>query len=186
MSQKLVHNGGDSSTRTSFDVACMILLKLLAENQRSYSITGLANETKLHRKTVEKCINLLETIENKWLEYYRLKSQNVDKKRIVALERRNGLLSYPDEVQKLILRVNHFPRPSEEVYTLLHLYLKEATIPEKALSINGKDEIIKKLLKQGQIKKADKEALYLSEEGIIVAKGALKIFPDLEKHKYLK
>jgi hypothetical protein len=39
-----------SSSRTSLTETCDAVLKLLAEEQKSYSITGLAKDTRLHRK----------------------------------------------------------------------------------------------------------------------------------------
>lgn len=41
-------------------------------------------------------------------------------------------------------------------------------------------------LKQGQIKESLNGSLYLSDEGIIIAKGTLDIFPDLKKQKQEK
>jgi hypothetical protein len=40
-----------------------------------------------------------------------------------------------------------------------------------------------KLLKQGQIRELKKSRYYLTEEGIIVTKGTLQIFPELEKYR---
>jgi predicted transcriptional regulator len=182
MSQRLVHD--DASPRTPLDEAIKQILKLLVENEKSFSITGLARESGLHRKTVQKCIELLVVLEDKWLEDYKLKLHEVDNRKLVALERRIGLLSYPEEVQRFIIKAKYFPMPSEETYLMIYLYLKDATSPEKALSLK-ENEIVKKLIKQEKIKKKKekKETYYLSDEGITIAKGALQIYPDLKKQK---
>jgi DNA-binding transcriptional regulator YhcF (GntR family) len=189
MSQKLVHGDDDSVTRTSFYDAIMKIMKLLSENQKSYSIASLARESKIHRRTIQKSIELLENLEGEYLENFRIKLQKVDNKKIIALERRTGLLSYPEEVQKFIIKSKYFPLPSEETYMLVHLYLRNAKSSKDAIEIKGgkySEKIINKLLKQGQLIKTttDKEnRLYLSAEGIVVAKGALQIYPELEKQK---
>jgi len=64
---------------------------------------------------------------------------------------------------------------------LIHMHLKEATLPEKAISLE-KDATVQKLVKQGQILKAEHAlTFYLSDEGKIVAEGALKLFPELRE-----
>jgi predicted transcriptional regulator len=178
MEQKLLE-----SKRTPLDEACELIIKRLSEEPKPYSITSLARESQLHRKTVEKAINLLVMLGEKWLDNYRLKLLTVDNRKIVTLESRTGLLSYPEDIQRLIVRARDFPMPTPEVYLILNLYLYGAISPERAIPVKGKNEILRKLLKQGQIEKQEKSKYYLTEEGIIVAKGALWVFPDLEKHR---
>jgi hypothetical protein len=186
MKQKLVEGRSQSnsnSNRTSLDDACEVIIKQLLEKQKPYSITGLAKEAGLHRKTVEKSINLLLTLEEIWNEYYRLKLNTIDNRKIITLESRTGLLSYPEDIQRLIIKARHFPMPTQEAYVLVNLYLNGAVSPKNALPVEGKKEILNKLLKQEQIKEQGKSHYYLLEEGIIVAKGTLRIFPELEKNK---
>ena len=174
MKQKLV-DYPDSINRTPFYEACEIIFKTLVEQQKPYSITGLARESRLHRKTVEKCINLLWNLEQNWLENYRLRLQSIDNNRkLIALERRTGLLSYPEDIQKLIIKAEHFPLPSQEAYVLVNLYLNNAVSSDNAIRLierqEEKREILKKLLKQGQIKEKENSYFYLTDEGITVAK----------------
>jgi DNA-binding transcriptional regulator YhcF (GntR family) len=177
MNQKLLE-----SSRTSLDEACGEIIRRLSEQQKPYSITSLAKESQLHRKTVEKAIKLLLT-EQEWLDNYRLKLLTVDNRKIITLESRTGLLSYPEDIQRLIIKARHFPMPTPEVYPLVYLYLNDAISLEKAISVKGKNEVLQKLLRQGQIREQKKSRYYLTEEGIIVAKGTLRIFPELEKHR---
>jgi hypothetical protein len=154
----------------------------LAKEQKPYSISGLAQNTGLHRQTVEKCIELLTALEANWLENYRVKLVNVDNKRkFVTLEKRTGLLSYPEHIQQLILRAVHFEMPNPETQLLVNLYLKDARTAGKGIKV-GDDPIVTRLIKQGQLLKSGDRA-YLSDEGVIVAKGALKIFPFLNEYK---
>jgi hypothetical protein len=178
MKQKLLE-----SNRTSLDEACEQIIRRLLEEQKPYSITGLAKDSQLHRKTVEKAINLLLNLEQNGLDNFRLKILTVDNRKIVTLESRTGLLSYPEDIQRLIIKARHFPLPTPEAYTLVYLYLYGAISPKKAILVRGKKEEVGILLKQGQIRELKKSRYYLTEEGIIVAKGTLQIFPELEKHR---
>src|ERR687898_958926 len=108
MKQKLIE-----SSRTPLDEACEEIIRRLSEQQKPYSITSLAKESQLHRKTVEKVIKLLLT-EQEWLDNYRLKLLTVDNRKIVTLESRTGLFSYPEDIQRLIIRARDFPMPTPE------------------------------------------------------------------------
>jgi len=182
MSQRLLHDGVG---RTPLDEAIKEIFKLLVEREKSYSITGLARESGLHRKTVQKCIELLADLEDRWLEDYKLKLHEIDNRKFIALERRTGLLSYPDEVQKFIIKAKYFPMPSEETYIILNLYIKDASSREKAVQVEEtvEDEMLKKLIKQEKIKKKQDGTYYLSDEGITIAKGALQLYPYLKEQK---
>ena len=143
------------STRTPLAEACEDLLKLLIETQQPYSITGLAKKSQLHRKTVEKCLFLLENLQKKWFENYRLRIYEVDNKKIIGIEKRTGLLAYPEELQNLIIKLEHFQHPSDDACLLLSLYKKKATTSRKAVTLeeNGMTD---KLVGQGQLKKDGK------------------------------
>ncbi len=187
MKQELVNGSerkDDNSTeagRTSFAQACETVMKILAEQKKPFSISGIAKESRLHRKTVEKCIELLSNLESKWLDDYRLALHTVDNRKIITLERRTGLLSYPPEIQKLILRAQHFPMPSSETYVIINLYLQDAK-SEKQSVLLEENEVVERLVMQGQIVKSI-TGFYLSEEGITVAEGALELYPFLKQHK---
>jgi hypothetical protein len=179
-------------------------MKQLAEEQGPHSISGLSRDAQLHRRTVEKVIELLFELEKNWLDTYRVKLDNLDdRRRIVSLERRTGLLSYPKEAQSYIIKSKYFPIPSKETSVMTYLYLKGATTPEKAISLPEggdreiEDEVTRRLVKQGKIIEKEqereegdeggavgsssKDLFYLSKEGITIAKGALQIYPELEQ-----
>lgn len=182
MSQKLVNQknrktSAESESRTPLTDACEYVLKSLTKTEKPYSISSLARESNLHRKTVEKCVYLLLNIQKNWLDEYRLKVHDVDNKKIVQVEKRTGLLSYPDEVQNLVIKLRHFPHPSLETCQLLNLYLKHATTLHT--SISEKNPLIEKLVKQGHIRKSDR-GVYLSKSGITIARGVLKTYPELK------
>lgn len=107
----------------------------------------------------------------------------MDGRKFIQLERRFGLLSYPDELQKFIIKAKYFPMLSEETYIMLNLYLRDAISREKAIPLKGRENGIKKLIEQEKINRKDVKNYYLSDEGIIIAKGALRIYPDLEQQR---
>jgi len=71
--------------------------------------------------------------------------------------------------------------PTPETQLLINLYLKDATSESKGIKV-GDDPIVTRLVKQGQLLKTGGK-MYLSDEGITVAKGAVKIFPFLDDYK---
>jgi hypothetical protein len=113
------------------------------------------------------------------MEEYRIMLDNVDDKKIVSVQRRTGLLSYPEYIQRLIITTRHFPEPSKESRQILYFYLNKALSSRTSKQVE-KNEMTEKLLKQGQLKKTKDGRIYLSDEGVLVAKGILKTFPELD------
>ena len=72
----------------------------------------------------------------------------------------------------------HFPMPSQEEKILVRLYLEKAFAPKDAIGME-KSTVVRKLLKQGQLLENKQGLIYLSDEGKTVAKGALKVYPEL-------
>ena len=161
--------------RISFPEAMMRILDTLGKGD-SFSITSLAEEAQINRRTVEKAIPVLEHFQ-KCCSDKRIEIGRVNRMRTIRLTERAGLLGLPESIQKLIIRTAYYPTPSREEEILVHAYLQEATTPEKAITLE-KTEMVKKLLKQGQLLEAEK-GIYLSDEGQIVVQGALKLYPEL-------
>ena len=129
--------------RTSFPEAVKAVLSTL-EKGEAFSVTHLSRETGLNRRTVEKVLSLLCEVQ-KSLQDKRLDIIKANKTKIVQLKRSYGLLSLPENIQKLIVRAVYFPTPSREEELLVHLLLKEAWTPEKAIDLE-RTEIVEKLL----------------------------------------
>ena len=75
-----------------------------------------------------------------------------------------------------------FPTPTKHEEILVDLYLKGITTSDRAVEIS-RDEYIEKLVSQGQLLETDDGRIYLSEDGSIVARGALILYPELRKEK---
>jgi hypothetical protein len=144
-----------------------------------FSINSLTSETGLNRRTVEKVIKLLWEIQ-KFFEEKKLEVIKTRKQETVRLVERVGLLSLPNNLQRLIIRTAYFPTPTREQEILVHFYLRNALSPESAIELED-SPLIEKLVRQGQIKRLDDGRLYLSEEGRTVARGTLDIYPELER-----
>ena len=162
-------------TRISFPEAVKTILETL-KKEKSLSVSALSKETKLNRRTVEKTLKLLLEIQP-YFQEIKLSNVESDWRKLFEAKERAGLLGLPENVQRLIIRTIYYPNPSEEEIVLIHLLLNEALSPETALSLS-QNRAVKMLLKQGQIAETGGR-LYLSDEGRIVAQGAILIYPEL-------
>jgi len=163
--------------RTSFPEATLRILDTLTSKENMYTISSLGSETKLNRKTVEKAVGLLAEIQKR-LEGLHLEIENLNRMKAIRLKR-IGMLDLPEDTQRRILRSAYFPEPTEELKAIANLYLRGAVSPEKAISLN-QTSLLKKFVRQGQVIRKERK-FYLSDEGIIVAKGSLDIYPELER-----
>jgi hypothetical protein len=163
--------------RKSFPEATKIVLDTLGKGE-SFSISELSKQAGLNRRTVEKSLEVLAIAQNYFLER-KLEITPLRHAKIVQLSKRSGLLNLPENLQKLIIRTVYYPSPSREEEILVYAYIKDAFSPEKAIEIT-KSTLVKKLLKQGQLIKNEDGRIYLSDEGKIVAEGALNLYPELK------
>ena len=161
--------------RTSFPDATIKVLDVLDKGD-GFTITGLSRETNLNRRTVEKVINVLERVQTHFSEK-QIKISKINRMKTVQLTEKTGLLGFPEDIQKLIIRTTYYPAPSREEEILVHVFLKEATIPEKAVILE-KTTLVNQLLEQGNLLETEK-GIYLSDIGETIARGALKLYPEL-------
>jgi len=176
--QELTSEKREASARTTLTDACRRILQCLKEAGKPVTVSELVRMTELNRKTVDKCAEFLQAIQ-KELERNKIVLNKMDHLKLIKLEPRVGMLSLPEKTQRLIIRTLYYPEPSEEVYLLVNLYLRKALDMGHAGSM-PKTKFLQKLIRQGQILESRK-GIYLSPEGIKVAKGALAIYPELKK-----
>lgn len=163
--------------RTSFPAAVRGILNTLEKKGEGISVASLAREADLNRRTVEKALSLLEEVQKAFLEK-KLDITTLERTKIVRF-RNTGLLGLPENIQKLIIRTAYFPVPSREEEILVFMHLRNSTSPESAVRID-RSQLLAKLLKQGQVLESTDGRVYLSDEGQTVAKGALKLYPELQ------
>ncbi len=175
--QELLTDRKEESTRTAFTEACIRILQTLKKTGKPVTISELVRMTDLNRKTVEKCAQFLQVVQ-KELERNKIVSHAMNHMKLLTLEPRVGMLSLPEKTQRLIIRTLYYSVPTEELYMLTNLYLRRALNPEHAVSV-PKTKVIRKLIKQGQILESA-AGVYLSPEGVTIAKGSLRIYPELK------
>jgi predicted transcriptional regulator len=166
--------------RTSCPEAVKIMLSTLKSGE-TYSISQLSRETGLNRRTVKKTLDILAETQKHFLGKT-LDITKLGQTLIIQLSDKGGLLNLPEELQNLIIRTAYYPTPSREEEIIVYLYREKAFSPENAITLN-QSALVKKLVKQGQLletTKENKRAHYLSDEGQIIAKGAVKLYPELE------
>jgi hypothetical protein len=163
--------------RKSFPEAVRTLLGTM-EKGSTFSLSDLSRQAGLNRRTVEKALGLLTVAQN-YLQENKLEVTNVAHTKVVRFSKRSGLLGLPEELQRLIIKTAYYPSPSREEEILVYAYRREAVSPEKAVEME-ESALVKKLLEQGQFGKTSKGNVFLTDEGKIVAEGALKLYPELK------
>jgi len=163
--------------RTPLDEALRRILEKLERKDRVFTESSLGQEARLNRRTVEKVLEML-TLAQSTFERAKLMVKETRQAKLVTLEPKSGILGLPEQIQRLIIRTVFFPEPDEQQRTLVHLYIRGAVSKQTAVSLD-KSSTIEKLLKQGQVVE-ENQRFHLSDEGIIVAKGSLDLYPELK------
>ncbi len=168
--------------RTSFPEAVKTIIETL-EKGDSFSVSRLSQATNLNRRTVQKAVDFLKEIQHAFLEM-RLDVTELQGAKVIQIKKSVGMLSLPEHIQHLIIRMAYFPTPSREEEILVHAFTKKALSAETAIRVS-RSQLVDKLLKQGQLEETEnsraRASIYLSDEGQIVAKGALKLYPELQE-----
>ena len=84
----------------------------------------------------------------------------------------------PVEERARYVRQKYFPQPRQEDVLLVELFRRNAITKENAIQLEA-DEITEKLLNQEKIGKINQK-VFLTEEGMMVAKGLIKLYPELK------
>lgn len=170
-----------SESRTDFPTAVQKILKVL-EKGEPYTLNKLAQETGLNFRTVKKVLEFLEAqtsfLEDKVLEVYS-PGENLT---VIRLKEKTGLAMYPEHIQHLIIRTTYYPTTSREEEILAYLLMQSATSEEGAVSI-PESKILQELIEVEHVAKTKNARYYLTSDGQIIAKGALKLYPELKNVK---
>ena len=94
-----------------------------------------------------------------------------------TLVRNRGLLSLPEEEQLKIIR-KEFPALDEGEKIFINLLKSNATLKDSRVEIT-KTPFVEKLLNAEHIAETSMGNFYLTETGKIIARGAIKMYPDL-------
>jgi hypothetical protein len=167
---------GNLNGRTPFPEATKVILETLAAKDCPYTVSSLESKTGINRKTIDKALELLVELQ-RLSEGHHLEIDKMKRIKVIRF-RKEGFLALPEAAQMRILRTEYFPKPSEEDMILIHLYSKGATTEKSSINLKT-TPILRKLVKQGQIMRKQGK-FYLSDEGCIVARGAMKLYPEVK------
>lgn len=164
-------------TRTDFATALEIVLDVLKTGE-PYSLSKLAQEASLNFRTVKKILHVLESSQSSFSGKH-LDVSNLDNLTVVKMKEKTGMTMFPEHIQNLIIKTSHYPTVSREEEILTYLFLKNARNPDFKIEL-PEGRILKELVEAEHVGKINGK-YYLTEDGIYIAKGALKLYPELEK-----
>lgn len=170
----------ETETRTSLPDAVKIILETIQKSKGPLTVNDIVRETHLNPRTVRKSISVLEQVHDVFSKENMVVSRTSAGIFLTMEPRQIGLLSLPEDVQKMLIRTKYFPQPSREQEILLFLYMKQAFDPESATFLDGTQQIVKDLLESENIATADSSKMYLTEIGKTVAEGTLEIYPEIK------
>lgn len=169
--------------RTDFSTAIQRVLHTL-KNGDPYTLNKLSQEAKLNFRTVKKIIDFLQKNQISTLDKT-LEVSSTDNLTFIRLKEKSGLALYPEHIQQLIIRTTYYPTTTREEEVLAYLFLHEATNGKSAVNIS-KDKIVEELIKAEHLAKTNDGRYYLTEDGIMIARGAIKLYPELDNIKFQK
>jgi len=164
-------------TRTDFVTALEMVLDVL-KTEEPYSLSKLAQEANLNFRTVKKILHVLEYSQSSFSGKH-LDVSNLDNLTVVKMKEKTGMTLFPEHIQNLIIKTSHYPTVSREEEILTYLFLKNAINPDFAIDLL-EDHILKELVEAEHVGKINGK-YYLTEDGRYIAKGALKLYPELKE-----
>lgn len=172
-----------SHTRTDFATAVEKTLETLKSGE-SFTQNKLAHKTKLNFRTLKKVLAHLGEVQSVLHENV-IDISNLDNVKIIRMKERVGLTSFPEIMQKTIIKTLYYPTSSREEEILVHLLIRRAISKSSAINIH-EDAILKELLNMEYVEKTRSSSYYLTPDGIMLAKGALKLYPELKEIQKLE
>lgn len=83
----------------------------------------------------------------------------------------------PLNIQKMLMRTSHYPTPDRNEEVLVYLLQNGATKQTSTIPMDSSIILDELVMSEHVIKKGEK--YYLSEMGMITAKGAMSLYPEL-------
>ncbi len=164
--------------RTDLVSAYEKVISILKEG-RPYTLSGLSAETGLNPRTIKKSIELIKISED-FCRTSQIEISHIKKMHLFQAKPRGGLTRLSDNIQNLLIRNMYFPTVSREEEILVYLHLKSAKTPKKAIDI-PEDSILSDLVDAEYVAKTRDKKFYLTEDGQMIAKGSLEIYPELNQ-----
>jgi len=164
-------------TRTDFVTAYHKVLGILKSGE-PYTLSKLSQKANLNFRTIKKILYVLESSQSSFSGKY-LDVTNLENLTVIKMKEKAGLTLFPEHIQSLIIKTSHYPTVSREEEVLVHLLLKNATNRNSTIDLL-EDQTLKDLVEAEHVEKTNGQ-YFLTEDGKYIAKGALKLYPELEK-----
>lgn len=143
------------------------IVDIIAEAEEPLSTREIAKKKSLDWEATDKYLTMLSKIARRGTVKLVAEKPNV---KLWKFERK------PEE-RRRYLREKYFPEPEEEDFLYAEMLKAKATSPETAIRLK-ETPLLKQQLDHGQIAKAGGR-YYLTDEGVKVAEGTLKLYPEL-------
>jgi predicted transcriptional regulator len=166
--------------RTDFPSAVQQVIEVLSDG-RPYTLNKLAQESNLNFRTVKKAVELIErtqtTLKSKRVEV----SATSENHTVVQAREKSGFASLPEDVRRMVIKAI-YPSVTEEEKILAGL-LRRGAISEKTAVAIPEEPALLRLVEAEHVNKAKGEAkrYYLTNDGQMIAKGALQLYPELQE-----
>lgn len=164
-------------SRTDLASATLQVMKTI-QNGEAYTLNKISKKTKLNFRTVQKALNLIEACQ-KQLESKKINVTHLKHATHIQMKSKNGITSMPAYIQKMLIRTSYYPTPDRNEEILVYLLQKGAIKQTSAIPMNQGIILDELVAAEHVIKKGKK--YYLSDMGIITAKGAISLYPELRQ-----
>ena len=162
-------------SRTDLTSATLQIMKTIA-NGKPYTINKLSEKTELNFRTVQKALALIEACQRQ-LESKKINITHLEHATHIQMKTKNGITSMPIHIQKMLMRTTYYPTPDRNEEVLVYLLQNHAITSSSAIHMNSNAILDELVSAEHVIRKGEK--YYLSEIGIITAKGAISLYPEL-------
>ncbi|MGB6785490.1 MAG: hypothetical protein WBE60_06390 [Nitrosotalea sp.] len=166
-----------SRMRTDFATAVEKTLETLKSGE-SFTQNKLAQKTRLNFRTLQKVLDHIGEVQS-ILQENIVDISALGNVKIVRMKERAGLTSFPENIQKMIIKTLHYPTASREEEILVYFLIRKAISKDSAIDI-PQDSMLRELMESEYVGKT-KSGYYLTSDGMMVAKGALKLYPELKE-----
>jgi predicted transcriptional regulator len=165
-------------SRTDFPTAVQQILQIL-ESGEPYTLNRLTQESGLNFRTVKKAVEFLQR-NRRLLQEKTLEVSSADRLTIIrSRERAGGMALYPDRIQQLIIKTAYYPTVSREEEILTYLFIVNALDVSRAADI-PEDSKLRELLEAEHVARTPGGKYYLTSDGQTIARGALRLYPELK------
>ncbi len=166
------------NTRTDFPTAVQKTLEILKTGE-SFTQNKLAEKTDLNFRTIQKILLHIQGIQ-KYLKDNEIDVSESSNFKLIRMKEKSGLASFPENIQKMIIKTVYYPTISNEEEILVNLLLNNATNYDYSVEMNL-DHVLKQLIDAEFVALIKNNRYYLTEDGKTIAIGALELYPEIKK-----